>query len=107
MGKTICNNYYKDNILSYIQNENKSNNYIDTTLLSAYSGKEDILDIDHIILEKGAELRNDFILQMKSYNNLNNKIKENDILINQNNNENKNDSNNPIIGMTHFDIRDS
>ena len=105
MGKTICNNYYKDNILSYIQNENKSNNYIDTTLLSAYSGKEDILDIDHIILEKGAELRNDFILQMKSYNNLNNKIKENDILINQNNNnENKNDSNNPIIGMTHFDI---
>ena len=104
MGKTICNNYYKDNILSYIQNENKSNNYIDTTLLSAYSGKEDILDIDHIILEKGAELRNDFILQMKSYNNLNNKIKENDILINQKNNENKNDSNNPIIGMTHFDI---
>jgi len=107
MGKTLSNNYYKDNILSYIQNENKSNNYIDTTILSAYSGKEDIIDIDHIILEKGAELRNDFILQMKSYNNLNNKIKEKDISNNQNNNENKelkNDSNNPIVGMTHFDI---
>ena len=107
MGKTLTNNYYKDNILSYIQNENKSsNNYIDTTLLSAYSGKDENIDIDHIILEKGAELRNDFILQMKSYNNnLNNKITEKDILINQNENkELKNDSNNPIIGMTHFDI---
>ena len=103
MGKTISNNYYKDNILSYIQNENKSsNNYIDTTILSVNSGKEEIIDIDHIILEKGAELRNDFILQMKSYNNLNNKIIEKDIINEYK--ELKSDNNNPIIGMTHFDI---
>ena len=39
--------------------EDKNNN-INTTLLSTYSADDDYLDIDKIILEKGAELRNDF-----------------------------------------------
>ena len=111
----------------------RTNNNINTTNLSSYSGDDDFLDIDRIILEKGAELRNDFHLQLKQ-NTINNnymnhhkninkhKFNNNNInKINNNNNRedisqtnseiqnindynNKNDGNNGILGGTHFNI---
>lgn len=142
MGKAFSKNKFNtnnsnkqiaSNIINTNQNENinlKTNNNINTTLLSTYSGDDDYLDIDRIILEKGAELRNDFHLQLKqnnansnyinhhkninSINNNNNKgnnnkeeSQTNSEIQNYNdysNNYQKNDSNNGIIGGTHFNM---
>ena len=142
MGKAFSKNKFNtnnsnkqiaSNIINTNQNENinlKTNNNINTTLLSTYSGDDDYLDIDRIILEKGAELRNDFHLQLKqnnansnyinhhkninSINNNNNKgnnnkeeSQTNSEIQNYNdysNNNQKNDSNNGIIGGTHFNM---
>jgi hypothetical protein len=111
------------------QNEMNSNinnkNNINTTLLSTYSADDDYLDIDRIILEKGAELRNDFHMQLKQHsldnnfanqhrnmnkNKYNNQINNDDNnQINSdfndyNNNYQKNENNNGIIGGTHFNM---
>ena len=51
------------------QKENSNtniNSYINTSLLTSNSKEEEFLDVDKLILEKGAELRNDFINQLKS-----------------------------------------
>ena len=142
MGKAFSKNKFnsnnsnkqiKSNIISINQNENinlKTNNNINTTLLSTYSGDDDYLDIDRIILEKGAELRNDFHLQLKQNNANNNYINHHKNINSINNNNNKgnnnkeesqtnseiqnyndysnnyqkNDSNNGIIGGTHFNM---
>ena len=56
---------------SQSQNENSNaniNSYINTSLLTSNSKEEEFLDIDKLILEKGAELRNDFIMQLKGKN---------------------------------------
>ena len=70
------NNNYNNN---FTQNEMNTNNYITNSYnnLSNKNGssskkseeevEDDFLDIDHIILEKGAELRNDFLSQLKRY----------------------------------------
>ena len=117
------NNINKKNILSTNQTENNKN--INTTLLSTYSGDDDYLDIDRIILEKGADLRNDFQLQLKQYplnNNYNNHQKNINSVNNRFNNKNnkednseaqnyndynnnyQNNENNGIIGGTHFNM---
>ena len=135
---TKSNKQMNPNSFNTNANENrnfnlKTNNNINTTNLSSYSGDDDYLDIDRIILEKGAELRNDFHLQLKqntiNNNHMNhrkniNKNKFNNNNINkfnnnnnredisqtnseiQNNNEynNKNDGNNGILGGTHFNM---
>ena len=62
-------NDINDNNNNYPKKE--SNNNVNTTL-STYSGDDDYLDIDRIILDKGAELRNDFLNQMKLSNTKNN-----------------------------------
>ena len=115
-----------------INNKTKKDNNINTTLLSTYSyGEDDYYDIDRIIIEKGAELRNDFhmLLNQKTINNnfihhnrnintinnykFNNQINKeensqtNSELQNINeysNNYQKNDSNNGIFGGTHLNI---
>ena len=152
MGKTLTKNKFntKNNKDNNISNQNKKyftktenneinnnlnnnkDNNINTTLLSAYSGGEDdYYDIDRIILEKGAELRNDFHLLLKqnainnnfihhnrnintiTSNKLNNQInKEENSQANSeiqnindySNNYQKNDINNGIIGGTHYNI---
>ena len=91
------------------------NNEINTSL----STNESFLDIDRIILDKGAELRNEFINQIKQCNlnsiNIQHKniksfnAKNNNILNNEENNENiniqKNDyNNNEIIGGSYFNM---
>ena len=91
------------------------NNEINTSL----STNESFLDIDRIILDKGAELRNEFINQIKQCNlnsiNIQHKniksfnAKNNNILNNEENNENiniqKDDySNNEIIGGSYFNM---
>ena len=91
------------------------NNKINTSL----STNESFLDIDRIILDKGAELRNEFINQIKQCNlnsiNIQHKniksfnAKNNNILNNEENNENiniqKDDySNNEIIGGSYFNM---
>ncbi len=56
---------------SQSQKENSNaniNSYINTSLLTSNSKEEEFLDIDKLILEKGAELRNDFIMQLKGKN---------------------------------------
>ena len=70
------NNNYNNN---FTQNEMNTNNYITNSYnnlsnkngtsskKSEEEGEDDFLDIDHIILEKGAELRNDFLSQLKRY----------------------------------------
>ena len=86
------NNYYNNftqseiNINNYTTNENNNFNNKNgaSSKYSEEEGDDDFLDIDHIILEKGAELRNDFHSQLKRYqdkynnhktfNSLNNKI---------------------------------
>ena len=100
MGKAFSKNKFNtnnsnkqiaSNIINTNQNENinlKTNNNINTTLLSTYSGDDDYLDIDRIILEKGAELRNDFHLQLKQNNANSNYI---------NHHKNKNEVNNNNI----------
>ena len=107
-----------------ISNMNNNKNNINTTLLSTYSGDDDYLDIDKIILEKGAELRNDFHIQLKQhsldnnfanqYRNMNNNKfnkqinKDDNNQINSNfndyNNYQKNDNNNGVIGGTRFNM---
>ena len=62
-------NDINDNNNNYPKKE--SNNNVNTTL-STYSCDDDYLDIDRIILDKGAELRNDFLNQMKLSNTKNN-----------------------------------
>ena len=122
--KYLTNNNQNDNTLT-----NKNN--FNTTLLSTYSAEDDYLDIDRIILEKGAELRNDFHMQLKqfsqnsnyfnhhkiinstntnnsNYNNQGNKEEnsQNSEMQNFNdysNNYQKNE-NNGIIGGTHFNM---
>ena len=57
------------NIQSQKENSNANiNSYINTSLLTSNSKEEEFLDIDKLILEKGAELRNDFIMQLKGKN---------------------------------------
>ena len=109
------------------QNDNsnciKTINNINTTNLSTYSGDDDYLDIDRIILKKGAELRNEFHFQLKQQkyknNNINNSNNSNKFIINskeemsQTNSEiqKSNDYNNNnyknfggTIGGTHYKI---
>ena len=99
------NNYYNNftqseiNINNYTTNENNNFNNKNgaSSKYSEEEGDDDFLDIDHIILEKGAELRNDFHSQLKRYqdkynnhktvNSLNNKIySENNYYFNHNSN---------------------
>ena len=88
---------------------NRDNNKENTTLLSAYSADNDYLDIDKIILEKGAELRNEFHIQLKlntinnnNYNYANNHQKNE--IINKDYNNQIGDNNNGIIGGAHFNM---
>ena len=103
----LNNNIDKNNILNTNKNENYRNN-INTTSLSTYSGDDDYLDIDRIILEKGADLRNDFQMQLKqnpyqkNINNIRFKKKSNKEY--DNNNYQKKDNNNGIIGGTQFNM---
>ena len=107
----------KSNILNTHQNENYKSNNINTTSLSTYSGDDDYLDIDRIILEKGADLRNDFQMQLKQYlhqknrTNINNRFiiknKENNTEqqnYNDNNNNNQKNKNNAMIGGPQLNI---
>ena len=106
------NNYYNNftqseiNINNYTTNENNNFNNKNgaSSKYSEEEGDDDFLDIDHIILEKGAELRNDFHSQLKRYqdkynnhktvNSLNNKIySENNYYFNH-------DSNTPFLEKT-------
>ena len=68
----INNNNINKNIynnLSQKENSNTNiNSYINTSVLTSNSKEEEFLDIDKLILEKGAELRNDFIIQLKGKN---------------------------------------
>ena len=128
--KNYFTNTENNEISANINNNNKNN--INTTSLSTYSGGDDEdYDIDRIILEKGAELRNDFHMIFKQNpinnnfihhnrnintidnNKFNNQINKeensqtNSELQNINdysNNYQKNDSNNGIIGGTHFNV---
>ena len=88
------NNYYNNFTQSEININNKNGA---SSKYSEEEGDDDFLDIDHIILEKGAELRNDFHSQLKRYqdkynnhktvNSLNNKIySENNYYFNHNSN---------------------
>ena len=91
------------------QNENrnlnlKTNNNINTTMLSTYSGDDDYLDIDRIILEKGAELRNDFHLQLKQ-NMINNNHQKNVNGIKYNNNISKFNNNKENMRQTNSEIQ--
>ena len=62
--KNYFTNTENNEISANINNNNKNN--INTTSLSTYSGGDDEdYDIDRIILEKGAELRNDFHMIFK------------------------------------------
>ena len=100
-------NQIQDNILNSnnfsitVQNEisenkidniyNNKNNNINATLLSTYSGEEDYSDIDRMILEKGAKLRNNFHIQLKQNPPNNNNIIHHNKNINTiNNNKNNN-----------------
>jgi hypothetical protein len=61
--KVIYNN------LSEKENSNANiNSYLNSSILTSNSKEEEFLDIDKLILEKGAELRNDFIIQLKGKN---------------------------------------
>ena len=128
--KQYFTNTENNEINTNINNNNKNN--INTTLLSTYSGGDDEdYDIDRIILEKGAKLRNDFHMLLKqnatnnnfihhdrNINTINNNKFSNQINKKENsqtnselqnindysNNYQKNDSNNGIIGGTHFNI---
>ena len=120
--KIINKNYMTNtdqNEISTNLNKNNNNNNINTTLLSTYSADDDYLDIDKIILDKGAELRNDFHMQLKqstlnnntnnnfNYNNHHrniNYINNNKINSNKDESNQINDSNNGIIGGTHFNM---
>ena len=68
----INNNNINKNIYNnFSQKENSNtniNSYINTSVLTSNSKEEEFLDIDKLILEKGAELRNDFIIQLKGKN---------------------------------------
>ena len=127
MGKNFKRNNINLNRNSYNPEETEKD-YINknNSLLSSYSNDEVFLDIDKIILEKGAELRNDFIMQLKPYisnkiihyknlNSINEKYKnainkeevnqinsEGQQNLNNNNNINDNNTNNNIIGRTKF-----
>ena len=94
---------------------NRNNNEINTSL----STNESFLDIDRIILDKGAELRNDFINQIKQCNSSSINIQHKNIksFISKNNNllnsEDNNDyissqkedySNNEIIGGSYLNL---
>ena len=105
--KSYVTNTYQNQINKSLNNNknNKDNNKENTTLLSDYCVDDDYIDIDKIILEKGAELRSDFHMQLKintinnNYNYINHHKNEN---INKFYNNQKNDNNNGIIGGTHF-----
>jgi hypothetical protein len=103
------------NGISTNPDNNNNNNNANTTLLSTYSADDDYLDIDKIILEKGAELRSDFHMQLKqstlnnNYNYANHvrnkeQINNNIIINNKDEGDRINDSNNGIIGGTHFNM---
>ena len=68
----VNNNNSNKNIYNcQSQNENSNtniNSYMNTSLLTSNTNEEKLLDVDKLILEKGAELRNDFIIQLKGKN---------------------------------------
>jgi hypothetical protein len=117
--KIVNNKNYLTNAdqngISTNPDNNNNNNNANTTLLSTYSADDDYLDIDKIILEKGAELRSDFHMQLKqstlnnNYNYANHvrnkeQINNNIIINNKDEGDRINDSNNGIIGGTHFNM---
>ena len=61
------NNTYNYETNTNIIYHNKNNLNIISSKYSEEEVEDDSLDIDHIILERGAELRNDFHTQMKQY----------------------------------------
>ena len=90
-GIIIPNEFYSNNNNGLNNNnQSESNNNINHTLSNHSEGggeDDDYLDIDRIILDKGAELRNDFHNQIKYYS-----IKNN--IINTNNHKTLNSLNN-------------
>ena len=117
--------YLNKNIYDPEETENNEDTNKNNTFLSSNSNEEVFLDIDKVILEKGAELRNDFIIQLKPYikfknphnKNINNfKEKYNNLInneeLNQINNEfqqnmdniniNHKKDNNGLLGNTNF-----
>ena len=117
--------YLNKNIYDPEETENNEDTNKNNSFLSSNSNEEVFLDIDKVILEKGAELRNDFIIQLKPYikfknphnKNINNfKEKYNNLInneeLNQINNEfqqnmdniniNHKKDNNGVLGNTNF-----
>ena len=102
-------NKYLTNINQTVNNTTNKNN-INTTLLSTYTADDEYLDIDRIILEKGAELRNDFHMQLKQFtsnNNFNNynNYHKNLNSMNTNNSNNNNQANKEENSQTNSEIQ--
>ena len=90
--ENINNTYLNNNINNYNQNiiNPPSSKYSDEEKEEEGEDEDDYLDIDRIILDKGAELRNNFQIQIKQYSG---RYKNHRTINNLNNNSNNFDQN--------------